>query len=166
MLESFIDYLRCSLTHLRSDDSTLGDELAMAEAYLTLMRMRMAERLDFRIAVEHESLRQASIPPLLLQPLIENAVHHGLECKVEGGTVTVSARAERNQLVLDIEDDGLGISDPPVRRTGHVGNGVALANLTERLAARYGTAASFTLAGLNRGARATLRLPLQTAPAP
>jgi signal transduction histidine kinase len=166
MLESFIDYLRCSLTHLRGDDSTLGNELAMADAYLTLMRMRMADRLDFRIALDDESLRQARVPPLLLQPLVENAIHHGLECKVDGGKVTVSARVDDSQLVLAVEDDGLGLSDSPARRTGRAGNGVALANLTQRLASRYGADASFKLEALASGARATLRLPLQTPPAP
>ncbi len=160
MLESFIDYLRCSLSHLRSDDSTLGNELAMAEAYLALMQMRMGERLVFRIELADEALRQARVPPLLLQPLVENAIHHGLECKVDGGTVTVSVRAEGHQLVLDIDDDGLGLNAPSARRVGRVGNGVALANLTERLASRYGADASFKLETLATGTRATLRLPL------
>jgi len=161
MLESFIDYLRATLGNLRSDRSTLGNELAMAEAYLLLMQMRMCERLAFRIEVADEGLRDTLVPPLLLQPLVENAIHHGLECKVEGGTVTVSARREGGQLVLEITDDGLGLCDPPVRRAGHTGNGVALANLGQRLASRYGDTASVRLEALAHGARATLRLPLQ-----
>jgi Histidine kinase len=163
MLEVFIDYLRASLGKLRSGDSTLGDELQMAQAYLSLMQMRMGERLGFRIEVEDPSLRNAALPPLLLQPLVENAIHHGLECKVEGGEIVIAARHMGAQLVVDVTDNGLGECDTPVRRTGRQGNGVALDNLRARLQSRWGTRAELTLdLRPAAGARATLSLPFET----
>ncbi len=166
MLEAFIDYLRASLGKLRSGDSTLGDELAMAEAYLSLMQHRMGERLAFDIALEDETLRRAALPPLLLQPLVENAIHHGLEPKVEGGRVRVSVRRDGPRLVIEVADDGLGATATAARRAGTQGNGVALANLRERLASRYGNDASITLdLRPDAGARATLQLPLAAVPA-
>ena len=167
MLEAFIDYLRASLGKLRTGDSTLGDELAMAEAYLGLMQSRMGERLAYRIEVGEPALRAAKLPPLMLQPLVENAIHHGLECKVEGGTVVVRASRQGGTLVVDVDDDGLGECERPARRAGTAGNGVALENLRSRLAARYGNAASLSLLlRPDAGARATLNLPLETASTP
>jgi hypothetical protein len=164
MLETFIDYLRASLGRLRSGDSTLGDELAMTEAYLSLMQMRMGERLAFRIDVQDAALRSAVLQPLMLQPLVENAIHHGLECKVEGGRIHVSARRDGPRVVIEVDDDGLGACDQPVRRVGPLGNGVALANLRARLQSRWGNAATLALdLRPDAGARATLTLPFETA---
>ena len=92
VLEAFTDYLRVSLGSLRRTDSTLGAELELATRFLQLMQVRMGERLRFEIDVEG-SLRNASLPPLLLQPLVENAVKHGLEPQVDGGVVRVRGRA-------------------------------------------------------------------------
>jgi signal transduction histidine kinase len=166
MLETFIDYLRASLTRLREGDATLGEELAMTEAYLALMRMRMGERLNYRIEVADPALRHTGMPPLLLQPLVENAIQHGLECKVDGGTVTVTARRDAASLVIEVADDGLGECEQPARHAGASGNGVALDNLRARLLARYGGAAGLTLElRADAGARATLRLPIEAATA-
>ncbi|HEX7688604.1 MAG TPA: histidine kinase, partial [Burkholderiaceae bacterium] len=91
MLETFTDYLRASLGSLRRDQSTLDEELELATRFLLVMQARMGERLRFEIDVE-PALRGVPLPPLLLQPLVENAVKHGLEPQVDGGTVRVSAR--------------------------------------------------------------------------
>jgi hypothetical protein len=166
MLETFIDYLRASLGKLRSGDSTLGDELAMTEAYLGLMQMRMGERLAYRIDVEDVALRQAVLPPLLLQPLVENAIHHGLECKVEGGSVAITARRDGRRIVISVVDNGLGASQQPARRVGPSGNGVALDNLRSRLQSRWGGDATLALElRPDAGASATLTLPLEMASA-
>jgi len=158
MLESFTDYLRSSLASLRVDDATVGSELALARSYLELLQTRMEDRLRFSIAADDAALR-AHVAPLLLQPLVENAVHHGLEPKLEGGHVRVTARVQGGELVLQVSDDGLGLDAPPRRRTGA---GVALANIRERLQARHGHAAGLTLAPAHPGTVATLRLPLET----
>jgi signal transduction histidine kinase len=159
VLEAFTDYLRASLGSLRRTESTLGAELELAESFLALMRERMGERLRYRIEAD-AAVRDAALPPLLLQPLIENAVRHGLEPQVDGGTVTVLAHLEHGapaRLRLSVEDDGAGLEAAArrQRRPGpraHAGAGIALANLRERLAALHGGAASLTLAPRAGGA--------------
>ncbi|MFG6431459.1 sensor histidine kinase [Roseateles sp. LYH14W] len=156
ILERFTDYLRASLGQLRGDATTLAQEFAMLEAYLGLMQVRMGERLRVSLDLPAD-LSGFELPPLLLQPLVENAVHHGLEPKIGGGEIVVSARREAGALVLDVEDDGLGL-DGPQRRSG---NGVALANIRARLAARWGAAATLTLQPRDGGGtRSRIQLPL------
>ena len=173
MLEALTDYLRASLGALRHDDSTLGTELELARRYLQLMQTRMGERLRFEIEVD-DAMRQAALMPLVLQPLIENAVKHGLEPQVDGGTVRVTATraqiAGEDVLQVCIEDDGAGLAAAarrPRRRVagGADGNGIALANLRERLQARFGTRAQLTLSELEQGTgtRACLIVPIAIA---
>jgi two-component sensor histidine kinase len=161
MLETFTDYLRASLGEMRRQQSTVGAELDMAAAYLRLLQLRMEDRLRFEIEAD-DAVRALKLPPLLLQPLVENAIQHGLEPKVEGGCVRLRATVEGEQLRLVVEDDGLG-PDAPARRTSAPGRtgGLALANIRQRLASRHGDAASLTLEPLNPGTRATLLLPLE-----
>lgn len=158
MLESFTDYLRSSLTSLRHDQATLGSELALAHAYLCLLKVRMDDRLQFDINND-PALHGAKLPPLLLQPLVENAIHHGLEPKLEGGRVQVRASVDGDTLVLQVSDDGMGLAAPARRR----GAGMALNNLRERLLAQYGSRASLTLTAAAPGTVATLRLPFEKA---
>lgn len=165
MLERFTDYLRGSLGRMRDGDTTLGAELDLVDAYLCVLKARMDDRLNYRIDVAAD-LRPLALPPLLLQPLVENAVRHGLEPQVEGGQVTVQARREGEQLVLSVCDDGRGPGAPRRPLLGQPdGNGVGLANLRERLASRYGGGASLTLEALHPGTCATLRLPWPHTPA-
>ena len=175
VLEAFTDYLRVSLGSLRRTDSTLGAELELATRFLQLMQMRMGERLRFEIEADDAS-RRAALMPLVLQPLIENAVKHGLEPQVDGGTVRVTAARVvidgRQALQVCVEDDGAGLAAAaarPRRRVagGADGNGIALANLRERLQARFGVTARLTLADLDAGAgtRACIVVPWQVASA-
>ncbi len=156
MLESFSDYLRAGLVQLRQVDSTLDAELAMAQAYLELLQIRMEDRLTFAIEAS-DAARAARLPTLLLQPLVENAIHHGLEPKVDGGHVRISAVVNAGRLEVHVDDDGMGLEAP--RRTLRAGTGMALANLRARLQTRYGAGASLVLAARPAGARATLELP-------
>ena len=175
MLEALTDYLRASLMGLRDDDSTLADELDLARRYLQLMHTRMGDRLRFEIAAD-ATIARARLMPLVLQPLIENAVKHGLEPQVDGGTVRVVA----TRVVIDgidslqvcVEDDGAGLEAAtrrPRRRVagGADGNGIALANLRERLQSRFGRGAGLTLTDLGgdaaTGTRACLVVPWQAA---
>ncbi|GAP36821.1 sensor histidine kinase [Piscinibacter sakaiensis] len=158
LLEAFSDVLRQSLGGLRRDDSTVGDELALAEAYLHLLRLRMGERLDFRIDAD-PALHDQPLPALLLQPLVENAITHGLEPMLDGGTVRVHVRREADRLEIEVLDDGAGL--PPAGASARSGgHGLALANLRERLAARYGGAAGLALEPAAPGTRARLWLPV------
>lgn len=161
MLEAFSDYLRAGLAQLRQTDSTVGAELAMAQTYLELLQIRMEDRLGFSIEASEEA-RAARLPTLLLQPLVENAIRHGLEPKVEGGTVRLLALVRDGRLEVRVQDDGMGLDAP--RRTLHGGTGMALANLRARLHSRYGDGASLTLSPLAIGAQAVLDLPHKAHP--
>ena len=157
MLEAFSDYLRAGLTQLREVDTTLGAELDMAQTYLELMQIRMLDRLEFSIEAGPEA-RAASLPTLLLQPLVENAIHHGLEPKVAGGRIRIRATVAEGRLEVSVDDDGMGLEAP--RRSLRGGTGMAVGNLRARLQTRYGDGASLTLAPLEQGTQATLDLPV------
>ncbi|MEO8807805.1 MAG: histidine kinase [Burkholderiaceae bacterium] len=158
MLETFVDYLRASLGSLRVAEHTLGDELVLVDAYLRIIQIRMDTRLVYRIDVP-DALRALPLPALTLQPLVENAVQHGLEPKIEGGTVSVTARLEGPSLVLTVTDDGLGLATTPAQQR-RSGSGTALANIRERLSEAHGSAAALSItSGTNGGVRAMLTLP-------
>ena len=162
MLESFVDYLRASLAGLGHATHTLGDEIDLVDAYMKIIKMRMEDRLHYAIDVPPE-LRARPLPALSLQPLVENAIVHGLEPLISGGTIRIAARLERNHLVLTVEDDGAGIAtEPPAPRPGERarGSGTALANIRERLRQAHGSAAALRLDGVvPHGVRASLSLP-------
>ena len=102
-------------------------------------------------------LAALNIPPLLLQPLVENAIKHGLEPNIEGGELRISARLEVGQLVLEVADSGLGLATTPAADGTHFG----LHQIRERIATRYGSAARFDLQpGTAGGCVASLRLPM------
>lgn len=148
-----ISYLRSSLPQMRSaGGATLGKQLELSRAYLAIMQARMKERLALRVDVP-DFLGSAPFPPMMLQTLIENAIKHGLEPKIEGGTVTVRARVDGATLVVDVCDDGIGIDL-------HAGEGVGLANIRERLHLLYGTEAELVIeAPAGGGACASVRIP-------
>jgi sensor histidine kinase YesM len=154
MLASLIDYLRAALPSMRSDSSTLGRELDLARSFLTILQMRMGERLQFSISVE-PGLLEAPIPPIILPTLVENAIKHGLGPLPEGGRIDIRARRLGDDIVIEVRDTGAGF-------TAVGGSGVGLANTRSRLAGLYGARASLQLASAApRGVVATLRLPVQ-----
>jgi sensor histidine kinase YesM len=153
MLGHLNDYLRATLAATRCERSTLADEFALLRGYLEVQGMRMGERLRFRLELP-ESLAQAGLPPMLLQPLVENSLKHGLEPKVEGGEVKVSAREEGDRLVLEVADTGLGKANGST-----AGTGVGLANVRERLAAAYDGAKVEAGANPAGGYTVTLSIP-------
>ncbi len=140
MLERFIDYLRASLAASRADTATLGAELDMVAAYLDVLAVRMGPRLRYRFDVA-DGCRELAIAPMLLQPVIENAVAHGLEPKVEGGDIVVRASCGNGQLLLEVSDTGAGLTGAPPKP----GGGVGLSNLRARLRSLYGTEAQVQL---------------------
>ena len=163
MLASFTDYLRVSLGSMRSENSTVAQELDLAQSYLQLLQGRMEDRLHFEISAD-ELARRHPLPPLLLQPLVENAVMHGLEPSIAGGTVWVRAQLQGTTLRLEVQDDGRGLGAPP-RPGARRGNGLALNNIRERLKARYGPEAQLELLpapGGQRGTLSRITLPLHS----
>jgi len=153
MLASLIDYLRAALPSMRSDNSTLGRELELARSYLTVLQMRMGERLQFSINAE-SGLLEVAVPPMILPTLVENAIKHGLGPLPEGGRIDLRARRAGDDMLIEVRDTGAGF-----KAAG--GSGVGLANTRSRLAGLYGSRASLQLAAAApRGVVATLRLPL------
>lgn len=164
MLECFTDYLRASLGTLRLETCLLEQELQAVQSYLQLMQIRMGEeRLQFSIEVP-DALKKLRLPPLLLQPLVENAVMHGLEGKAEGGHVRIEALLEIDRLRLRVQDDGLGLAAG--QRRARPGHGLALKNIRERLAARHGEQASLSVTPSEQGCVAELILPIETTQTP
>lgn len=157
MLEEFTDYLRASLGQLRRADSSVAAELDMAQCYLQLLRLRMGERLRFSIQAS-EAARAAPAPPLLLQPLVENAVKHGLEPRLDGGCVQIHADVRDGRLAMTVMDDGIGLGGlDPAAAQAHAG--LALDNIRSRLALRYGSEATLSLVTVDGFTRATIALP-------
>ena len=158
LLDQLIQYLRATLLSSRAQTTTLGQEFGLMEAYLGLMSVRMGARLSYAIDLPHD-LRALEVPPMLLQPLVENAIQHGLEPHIDGGHIDVSAARDGASLLLTVRDNGLGLHQiSPARNGTHVG----LANIRERLGALYGAHARFSLDdGVPAGAVARLTLPLE-----
>jgi signal transduction histidine kinase len=163
-LMAFTEYLRSSLGTLRRDDSTLGQELDLARHFLELLQARLEDRLQFDIDADPELLG-LPLPPLLLQPLIENAVMHGIEPSLDGGRVTVSVRRSADGVELQVRDTGVGLDAAARRPARHgsrgQGNGIALANIRERLLARYNGQAELRIDAAEPGTRATITLPFE-----
>lgn len=156
-LARFADLLRLVLDDVDADEVSLRRELDYVERYLAIEQLRFADRLRIELAVE-PGLLGAAVPSLVLQPLVENAVRHGIARKADAGLVRVAARREGEALRLEVQDDGPGLG------VGVGGTGIGLANTRARLHQLYGDAAALTLqAAPGGGALATLTLPLRPA---
>lgn len=156
MLDQLIQFLRATLSSSRTQSTTLAEEFALLDAYLGLMAVRMGERLRYAFELPPE-LRSVRVPPMLLQPLVENAIAHGIEPNIDGGTITISAAHDHAMLALTVSDTGRG----PHAGAGKPGTGLGLHNTRERIKALYGEQASVTLDAVSHGgAVARLTLPL------
>ncbi|MCG8455827.1 MAG: histidine kinase, partial [Holophagales bacterium] len=147
------EFLRRSLEVGRLASQPLAEELALADAYLAVERARFGSRLQFVREVVSPEAEAVPIPPLLLQPLVENAVRHGLAHLLGPGEIAVRARLQGEYLHLDVEND----CDPerPRRR----GAGIGLANVARRLEVAYDGAASATIDDRGESFRVELLLP-------
>jgi hypothetical protein len=160
MLGHLIAYLRRSLPRTLQGQSTLGEELERANAYLEILKIRMGPRLSTRIDVP-EALHAVVFPSMMLQTLVENAIKHGLESKPGGGTVWIRASSNGTELSVTVADDGGGFN------AESSGTGIGLKNVRERLRLAYGNAARFDIAAnFPNGVAATITLPAATAKAP
>ena len=162
MLDHLIDYLRATLSGSRSGTHSLAAEFALLADYLALMKIRMGERLNYQLDLSSE-LADIPVPPLLLQPLMENSIRHGLEPQLAGGQITVRAdKTEQGQLVLTVTDNGRGLQQAPEQSSG---TRFGVQQVRERLSNRYGTDATFNLiANPGGGTKACITIPLNSAP--
>lgn len=156
MLDHMIAYLRATLGASLQATHTLQAEFDRVRDYLELMAIRMGPRLSYTLDLP-EALAQHPVPTLLLQPLVENSIKHGLEPKVAGGHIAVSARREGRHIVLDVIDTGVGLSEAEGERTGF-----GMAQVRERLASSHGAESAIELVAVHAGGtRATARFPYQ-----
>ncbi len=161
MLDRLTAYLRATLAASRASTHTLQDEFDRLDDYLALMAVRMGPRLAYTLDLPPE-LAQHSVPPLLLQPLVENSIHHGLEPQVAGGRITVSARQQGTLLELLVQDTGQGLN-----HHSPAGTGFGLTQVRERLAALYGNLGAIeVIAAPAGGTRARVTFPLKEGFAP
>ena len=152
MLIDLTALLRTSLARTRRSDFALGEELDLLRAYLGIMSVRMGARLRWQIDADPAAL-SARLPPLMVQPLVENAIRHGIEPAADGGELTVRCQRNGGDLVIDVDNSGL-----PFARGA--GAGLGLANVRERLASCYGSRAGLELhARPGGGLAARIRLP-------
>jgi signal transduction histidine kinase len=159
MLERLIDFLRASLSASRAEQATLGAELDLAAAYLDLLSVRMGARLRWRIEAD-DACRALPIAPMLIQPLVENAIMHGIEPKMDGGEIVVRAAVVGGVLRVEVGDDGVGLAASAPRP----GGGVGLSNLRERLRSLHGLSAQLQLLeNQSAGVTSCLLLPLDPA---
>ena len=147
ILTSLADLLRYVLSD-KTAAVRLGDELAFTERYLAVERTRFPDRMIFSIEADTRT-REALVPHLLLQPLVENSVQHGIATKISGGEIHIRAVTSADTLEITIEDDGAGIDNKPTPLSEDVangtGHGVGLANTRARLFLMYGDAATLAM---------------------
>ncbi|WOJ92051.1 sensor histidine kinase [Congregibacter variabilis] len=140
-------------------DSSLGEECRLCELYLEIEQLRLGDRLSVEWEID-ESLRDTTLPALLLQPLVENAVYHGISQLPKGGAVRIRAWREASALCVEVQNP---VSERVVSRPG--GNRMALDNIRQRLDAQYGAAASLWVGAERNSYRARISIPLAQAPA-
>jgi len=160
-VERLADIFRYILRRAEKEFVPLAEELQMAEAYLEIERARFGDRLHVETRIDPRSLH-ASIPNLILQPLVENAVKHGLSLKMGTGTVRIDAAVDDGLLVLTVGDDGLGMASAALEAVYE--RGVGLRNLRDRLRRLYGDAHLPEITSApGAGTRVRLRLPVHAA---
>ena len=130
MLVDLIYYLRTSLSRTLPDQTTLDQEIDMIKAYLNIQKLRMGDRLHFRVELP-DAVRRLPFPPMLLQPLVENAIKHGLEPKMEGGEITIKVAEKDDLIEIEVTDTGSGFSS-------FHNTGVGIGNVRERIKLLYG----------------------------
>jgi LytS/YehU family sensor histidine kinase len=152
MLVDLIHYLRTSLSRTLPMVTTLDQEMNIIKAYLNIQKVRMGERLSFSIELP-DALREHPFPPMLLQPLVDNAVKHGLEPAIEGGEISIKVVEENGLIRIEVQDTGNGFS---FYNTA----GVGITNVRERIKLLYGDEGRLILeANVPHGVKAIIEVP-------
>lgn len=159
MLDRLNSYLRATLNGSRASTHPLSAEFDRLRDYLELMAVRMGPRLQYTLELP-DALRNEPVPPLLLQPLVENSIKHGLEPKVAGGCIRLRAHQDDGRLVLEVSDTGVGLPKAVLAGGALHETGFGLAQVRERLATAYGPQATLEIEANNDGgARAIVTFP-------
>ena len=155
MLSRVANLLRLTLARDNSREVRLLEEVELAEEYLEIQKIRFGSRLKLEIDIADEAL-EASVPNMLLQPLVENACIHGVARTRGDCRLGIRARVEGEQLLIVVQNDG-----PPVRRDWKTQSGIGLRNTVERLSLLYGESATLELSNVQDGVRLRVRIPLR-----
>jgi sensor histidine kinase YesM len=156
LLANLNRYLRAALTHARSDTATLQTEVELLKAYLAIMALRLPNRLTTQFDCDPQCLR-LGFPAMLVQPLVENAITHGIEPAAAGGTISVSVRRSSDMLTIAVDDTGVGLGNAVT-----AGTGAGIQNIRARLRSLFGAAAELTLEARSpHGTRASIQVPLR-----
>ena len=158
MLENLTQYLRTSLKHTRNENNNLKQEIETIQSYLDINKIRMGDRLNFKIEIPKD-LYNISFPPMLIQPIVENAVKHGIEPKVEGGIVSIKVSSivsdNEDLLKIEIADTGSGFDS-------NISPGIGLDNVKNRLKALYQDKSSIIFEANNpSGLKVTIGVPYE-----
>jgi two-component system, LytTR family, sensor kinase len=159
MVDELSVFLRSTLQRLNSPEIQVAEELQLIEQYLRIQRFRFGDRLRSIVVADPDAL-DALIPTLILQPLVENAVRHGVLPREDGGSLWVSIHKDVQTLVVSVEDDGPGLNHSLVNAVG-----VGLANSKDRLSALYGSTAQLTVGSrtVGGGFAVVIRMPFRRA---
>ena len=152
MLEEFIAYLRATLVTTRAEEATLAQEFALMKSFLSVLQIRMGNRLRVSVSLPTE-LAGMHIAPMLIQPLVENAIKHGLEPKIEGGEILLSATRHGQNVEIVVADTGLGFQ-------GSTSSGIGLKNVRARLDMIYNGQATLNITDNQpTGTKLTISIP-------
>ncbi len=151
LIGSLSELLRSCLDSAERREIPLADEIEFVTSYLSLMHARFADRLRYKIDVP-AGLRSALVPTMLLQPIVENAVEHGLRPKPGGGTINVRAARDGDRLRIEVSDDGIGIDD-------QIEEGIGIGATRRRLESHYGQRASLSFERRRGTTTAVITLP-------
>jgi signal transduction histidine kinase len=158
LIGDLVRFLRIAIPSMRDQRGALQREFDQIAAYLSIMKTRMGDRLEFSVSAPPE-LADFPLPPALAMTLVENAIKHGIEPSRNGGRVDVSAATHADQLVISVADDGVGLIATAEKETG---SGLGLANISQRLHAIYGDKAKLALKeNPPHGCIATLSIPIE-----
>ena len=142
----------------------LREEMRFTDDYLDIEVVRFGTE-KLRVVKElDEATLDVLVPSILLQPLIENSIKHGLEPRIQGGTVTIRSRMKEEHVVVEVEDDGVGMVQKPASALSREGNGIGMKNVQERLEVLYGNRARFTVVSRpGRGTLVSIVIPIEVA---
>lgn len=158
MIAKLSDMLRYSLDSFEKEEVSLSDELNFVKTYLSLEKRRLGERLNVELAIDDDT-KNIPIPPMIVQPLVENAVKHGIAPKEEGGTISLQIRQQNQRLLFRIEDTGQGMADLNIHKNQ---GGIGLKNTHEMLTNRFGKQAGLKIEhNQPQGTIVTFSIPLQ-----